>query len=501
MNLNKPIAIVFVLLQASTLSAQLTNQDAYPDSKDNSRIAQFLGRGYDAVAGEFADAKYLKQPIYSIAIAPTASGTDTKGNLIDADYDFFRNTSQSDKVTSGETAKEFSKNLSVAAGIGFTEGLYSGEIKANFSDNSAGATDEAFASLHDVKQVFTAKISRTAELVPGVLKELNTISPRKVIAKYGTHYNVGLVFGGRIEFTYSEKSSNNSSMQSLSATAKAAYGGVSANANSTVAQSNIDRLKNGQIFLEIHGGKPVALTVDNFRQQATSGDFIKSQYAEWAGSIAANPTMIGYTSNGLRPIWSVPGLTPQRVKQLQSEVKSYAAERAKGVTERPLNRFAPAIRRIANITLKCGDSFIGRIHDGSSWFPAKGNSGLEIHLYHDSCVTNQSTKATELKSGDPVRLAVVGGNPAKGNKYWLTVQSGNDAYLQEHPLHSKAGWRIWIMGANGKPDGTDPKKTIRDGSSVAFENTAYPGRYLGPDTDYWDIQGNNEHHWFKIKNR
>ena len=248
--------------------------------------------------------------------------------------------------------------------------------------------------------------------------------------------------------------------------------------------------------LEIHGGKPVALTVDNFRKQSTSGDFIKSQYAEWAASVVSQPTMIGNTDGGLVPIWEIAGLSPGRAAQLKAEVDRYTVECARGVTDRPLNNLGAPIMNICRIRLqKEGGVWMGSLYDGSDWFPTRQNTGMEINLYRVNSHPGQPGNEP-IVSGEHVNLALVGGG--SGNEIWLTVQSGNDAYVGENRWHPKAKWHIWVKGSDGKPIANSLRRVIRTGDYVALENADYARRYLGPDGDYWDIQGTDELHWFQI---
>lgn len=500
-----PVRLLFVMTVCPIIRAD----DPVPD--EVKFIKEYLGCGYDAVRGEFADAEYVKKRIFSVGTLEDDVFFSSNG------FTFRRTNSQSERVTTGKTAKAFAKSLAAEAGVSANEGLYYGEVNANFTDNSTGSTDEAFAVLNATKQIYTAALGVSRKAEPEVLNELNTLDPGRVILKYGTHVNVGLKFGGRIEFTYSEKATRKSNDIKLGALVKGSYEGVSAHASATDKQHREEATQHGKVHLEIHGGRPVALTTRNFQEQSKGGDFIKSQLAEWSDSISAPnygppngdnksapPAMVGYLPQGLLPIWKVSGLTSTRAAQLENEVKRYARMHAKGVTDRPLENLATPITRLCNITLKHSTGkHLGGMDDGSDWFPISGNSSLQIHLYTNEMLANQANKFQPLKSGDNIHLAVgVGEQSHKEGHVWLTVQSGNDAYVQGNPHHRKARWQIWLKGSNGQPDGS--KTIIRNGDWVAFTNSdpGYEQRYFGPDDDtYWDIQKKNELHWFEIKHR
>ena len=441
--------------RAAAQDSSVVKNRTFPSDSENSLVGDYLGWGYDAIAGRFADASALKTPIYQVS-------TFTKPTMGTAgDYVFNRVTVTDQREKSGSSTLGFARKLSANLSLGVDTGMFSGEISANTASGEKGGTDSYYASITDTRIVFTAQLDQ-AKVDPTVLAEMGKLSPRQIINKYGTHYTTGVELGGYVRFTHSEQATADSTTSSVMANLKATYNGVSAPGGGNSSNENSSLIKKGSTKLHFQGGIQVGLTAENFFKDGTR-DMIDGQLAKWAASLSTNPGFAGFLPNGLQPLWMLPGLSSDKAAALQTEVKAYAKEKAAGLFDPKAPVAREQVARNGSFCLW---------HHNNTWLSNYENAaqywvrlGGPVKFQFLECGDGK------LNSGDYVQFTTTQGMPGGYGTYNIfSVFTKDYCYLYSKDgsgnYYSGQNWRIW-KGARGELG------AIHYGDKVVLESLYY----------------------------
>ena len=436
----------------SKLTAAITAA-AVPDAltKQDSVIIRDLGRGYNG-AGSYANERYLLKRIFALEGRQHYAYTPMAGT--------------SEIITkSGRTATEFSNQLAVNVEGGVT-GLFSATVKAGVEQSSSGSDSTSFAQVDDTTVLYTARLSPDAQPSPEALNDLNNMEPKQVIATYGTHYTNFLEFGGHLSFvTFVEERERTNSLD-IKVEAEAAYGIARGKAGAEAKGSNTAKSmsQRGRFFCS--GGSSNL----NERTQLDA-----QLYTDWKNSVRRNPSIAGFgpdtVSDGLRGIWTVPGLKPGRAAVLKRAARAYLKQRGTGVFDKP---GIEAARKNMDFILKGEDGLYlggGRLSQ-NYWYATMGPSQGQIH--------NFGLGGEPLLSGHIVKLVTA--NPDSDYPAFnrlMAPKSGATCYYS-HDNGDYENWQVWKDGKNlhaGEP--------IFFGDTIVVESSAYRGKFLRPSGSPW----------------
>lgn len=455
----------------------------FPTDGEAALVSEFLGWGYDAIAGRFADTDALKNPVFEV------DSFAKPGLNLPGDYVFSRVTKADQREKSGASTQSYADDLSAGLEMGVDTGMFSGEIRANTSSSERGGTDSSYASITDTRVVFTARLDQ-AKVNPGVLADMEALPAREIIKKYGTHYTTGVEFGGYIRFTHSEQATTDNKTFSVMASLKASYEGVNVGADGSTSNENSSLVRKGSTKLHFQGGTQVGLTAENFFKDGTR-DMIDGQLAKWAASLASNPGFAGFLPGGLQPLWTLPGLSAGKATALKDEVAAYAKEQGAGLFDRK----GPAAKeRIAQNGTFC------LWHHNNAWLSDYDGNGAQYWVKLGGPVKYQFFEcgSGNLNSGDYVQIVSTQGMPGGYGGYnILSIFTKEYAYL-----YSKDGsgnyypgqkWRIW-------KDSRGTEGPIYYGDKVVIESLYYSGSvyYLVRNGDYANT-GPNPETWIITK--
>jgi hypothetical protein len=475
------IPLVATLLAAATVDAlgqgvTAIESRTIPNDDEENFVKEHLGWGYDAIAGRYADSEALRLPIFAVKTVSDPATTKTTG-----DFRFNRTVTTSIRERSGSSTAAYASSMSANLDLGVETGMFSGEVSASIDASERGKTDSSFVSIDDVRTIFTASLEAGAQVDPDVLKELNSLSAKRVIEKYGTHYTAGLEFGGHITFVHRETASFKESLQNEMMAVKARYEGVSIGAGGSSGSETSSSVTAGSTKLFFRGGKQVGLNSANFFKDGTR-DMISGEFSAWAASLRTTPGIAGFLPNGLRPIWTVPGLDKAKARELHEAIKSYAAEKGKGL----FDRTGPvAVTKNSSFRLKGENgAYLGgyqSAHDG--YYLTTASSGV-AHRF--------ATNDDPLRCGEEVTIMMTQGGLPSGWANYTRVSVGNTHTLFYHTGASwTATWKIWKAGAEGGIGRRTGEKialgdkiliqSMRDADQFIVPSNSQPG-YLTTDT-------------------
>ncbi len=428
---------------AVTKTVELTAEDRV--------IMRDLGRGYNAT-GSYANERYLLKPIFAL---------DGRRH-----YEFTPMAGTSQIFTkSGSSAMEFSKRLAVNVEGGIS-GLFSATIKAGVERSASGSAGTSFAQVDDTLVLYTARLSPSAHPTPEALNDLNNMDPAEVIAQYGTHYTNFLEFGGHLTLVTFLEQRERSNALSITAEAEAAYGIVRGKAGmesntSTTARSMSQR---GQFFCS--GG------YCNLNELTQMNDKL---YTSWKDSVSENPGLAGFgpdtVTDGLRGIWTVPGLNPERSAVLRSAVTAYIQRRGEGAFDKP---GVQPVKKNQNFTIQGENGlYLGRgTVSQNYWYATMGANGPQVH--------NFGVNGEPLLSGHVVKLVTA--NPDSRYPQYNRLMAPKSGYTCYYSFDNGdyEDWYIWKDGKDlhaGEP--------IYYGDTVVIENSSYRNQFLRPYNAPW----------------
>ena len=332
-------------------------------------IEDFLGKGYKGYQF-YANPKSCTKPLFDVSdhsVVEIQKAPSYKGRFI-----------------SGETRSEFydafSANISVA---GSYDG-FSGEITSNFNKSVLSNRSHSFITSHITQTYYRLTLSDTASLLPAVEKDLQTLEPKKLFNRYGTHYLKSIYIGGRISFSsYMDRTKIKQSYD-LKATVDAAYlklvkGSASAE---TVNKSAFDQIVSNK-EIDVMGGDPAKANsiVDGSGEPS-------SVFNAWAESVPEYMSIADFADGGLVPIYELIG-DPQRKATLEKAWNVYMAANTAEILKQP----PPAV-----VTKNA--FFYLKSSDGRYYSKAPYNA---TYAYYYPTIANKAQKLRFGGANEPLR--------------------------------------------------------------------------------------------------
>jgi len=262
-------------------------------------IKPVLGHGYD-ITSHFAYSPDIKPAVLDLDKLLQAQRVQEDPNLR---YGEFETISGKDinEYMRGITAKvSHSANASLLKLVSF-----SGEIGANFSTERTKKAEYAFTT--STSRIVTGayhiadKSGLDDFFAQGFNNDLNsTMSPDKLIEKYGTHVMLGAVLGARADYHLSVVKKEQNNITNLGAYAEAraevTYKGVTAGKGSA---AEVDA-RYEQYFYT--GTREVKTRVLGGKSQYGQSINDKQDYDKWIDSISGNEIWIDYYPKSLVPL-------------------------------------------------------------------------------------------------------------------------------------------------------------------------------------------------------
>jgi hypothetical protein len=280
-----------------------------------------VGFGYD-VFGEYANQKSKKRFClfkYSNHAPQMIGNTqyNVPANVI------LENISEHNiKTVSGESQREYAKNLSANASLSGETMFFEGSVKSSYNFTSSGSEQKYYYTYMDANTKWRISLdvrdmtALAAMLDPVFRKAVDNDDPVKLFATYGTHYIASAYLGGRADFTSESVITQSTSTTEIGLAVEAKYKVVSGTANLNSQQTNTLRNAKTETKLRVVGGN--SEFANNISDPVT--------YEKWASGIATMPVLCDFDQESLRPIWEFAS-TEARRTQLEEEFKRMCDKR------------------------------------------------------------------------------------------------------------------------------------------------------------------------------
>ncbi len=267
---------------------------------------QSIGCGYD-IFGPYALPSSLKRMLFDInkmgQLASTKIGTKTYKHW--PIVDVISISSSQKKVYMGSTYLEYSKSLSVKAGLDANFLGFHVHADMEYSKSETTNWYYAFSNLFDETTLWKIHLKDSDNLRDYLLDEakvaIDTWEPDRLFDEFGLFFTTGLEFGGRLNYfslinLYSLHASTNLDVYSEASYLNAI--GVNNSVNTTSAFTHYNQ--NSESGLQTWGGDP----------QKGGGSIVdQASYQSWKDSINSNPIMTNFTlpttKRPLTPIWTL----------------------------------------------------------------------------------------------------------------------------------------------------------------------------------------------------
>ncbi|KAH7904771.1 MAC/Perforin domain-containing protein [Hygrophoropsis aurantiaca] len=282
-----------------------------------------VGSTYNVLSGKYADPLSCRQQV--IDWSKSENRTQEFGgkkysvplvvnfhNAITSDY----------RSASGKSTMDYSKSLTINAGLEAEYGGFSGSATADYSDTQRQNLAHSFTRVSYNVTHYTFSLPSTSEtrglLKKSFVQDLDSMDPVKLYDEYGTHLLLSATVGGRAAFLYTTDIRKYSSEISIEAAAKitAKYGVASGSVKlSTKEQEAMNSFtENSEVSVQTQGGDP----------QYGNTDFLSNVKA-WAASITDWPQLVDFGSTPcLTGLWEFAS-TPQRRDVLAEAFKKFAS--------------------------------------------------------------------------------------------------------------------------------------------------------------------------------
>lgn len=194
---------------------------------------------------------------------------------------------ESEDIT--EATSKYSTHMGMEGSYGAFSAKAEMDMSEEFKERSRTKTiifskDLSAASLSMKAQVVDLNLELHFEQA---LNDPN-VSGITLFNNYGTHITLGVKVGGRVSAVYNSTSNSKEAQKSLSVSATASYGGVTAEVGHTLSSSSNSQSTKVNDKWIVHGGSSsLKLAVDS-RKDAAS-------YIAWARSVDDNPDFCAFT--------------------------------------------------------------------------------------------------------------------------------------------------------------------------------------------------------------
>ncbi len=216
-------------------------------------------------------------------------------------------------VIDGSSVREYSKNLSVNAGLKYDGLFFKSSVESNISMEESSKVQHYYYTYMDSNVMWRISMDTIdmgdlrKRLAAKAREDINNLEPAKLFAYYGTHYIASAYLGGRADYTSTSIISDQNSASSIRVAVEAEYKAVSGNAEVTKEQRQTLTDSKTESALRVVGGN--ARYVNNIRDY--------DQYTKWADGIETRPVLCDFDKDSLRPIWELAD-APSRRQELEN---------------------------------------------------------------------------------------------------------------------------------------------------------------------------------------
>ncbi|OFX25469.1 MAG: hypothetical protein A2033_09015 [Bacteroidetes bacterium GWA2_31_9] len=335
-----------------------------------------IGRGYD-VFGEYANKSSIKDyPILDF----TKCTTKNEGKYVIPSIILLKFDPTKDiKDVSGSSINDYSKSLAQSVNLKANAFFFAGSANSNFNYNSLQTEKRYYQTKMDRNLQWKISLDTRPDtlalakyLDETFKKELLTKSPEYIFENYGTHIIVQALLGGRIDFSYSEKITGNTTQSDVESVLSGRYGILKGGYSNSNGQGINSSLTNKEVKLKVIGGETLYI----------NEDLSSEQYNTWAAGIPNNSTLCDFTNNSLIPIWSI--VTDKNIRKKLSDYYNNVLL---------INNHMPSAPEIKKLSLVVDEVYIK--NSCENYFKKYGEFQLLFFINGKQVSQSQESKGTE----------------------------------------------------------------------------------------------------------
>lgn len=236
---------------------------------------QYIGRGYDAINGEYFSEKGIKNAILEF-----------DDNYIPSNE---KNNSSDIKYSAGTTIVSYKKSFNQSVGVEAEFGGFGGGVDVGFSKESSSSSENGFASAygnymkwHEWLTPGQSKLAVLKEhLSLDFANDINdeSVTPEELFRDYGTHVLIDTSVGGRFVMNFEVKKTDETTAESIKVAVKASYSGVSGSSSTGNSSENSSSNEKMTITGYSRGGSSISFS---------SVEDATESWAEWTAYLNEN---------------------------------------------------------------------------------------------------------------------------------------------------------------------------------------------------------------------
>lgn len=294
--------------------------------------SESIGNGYNVLDGDYATPLSTTFPLFDLGEKTELQIDESHTYNVPANVRWIPYRQGEFRIVTGKTINEHQTSLLQETGISGEYGAFKGSLDVSFDRSTFRRSCFEYVTCMDVIARWVLRLPHPTELAsflrPQVKDEINSLPPRELFEKYGTHYLSEIIVGGRATYSSVVNTLQYRSEYTLEVVARMSYqfgvGKVSAENKTRYTDSVSNFESNSSSKVRVIGGDP------GYAKRIFDGE-----YDHWIESTDERPVFVGFGPKGLRPIWALCG-DGARKKKLQRSYEKYRPEKAAIPTTFPL---------------------------------------------------------------------------------------------------------------------------------------------------------------------
>lgn len=283
-------------------------------------LYDLLGYGYD-ITGEYFTANGAKSKILDIIALKKDSPGRVDINAIPSNYG---------RMTSGTSAEDYTRNLTLKAKVGGGLSLFSASLSLNFSSAEHYSLKYSIAEYSSFIRMRKLYLTASTEILSNYLtdmfkEDIMTQTPDYIIKNYGTHVLSNITLGARMTVMYRSLVTSSKKTEIVEAGCSSSIGkvfnmNVDVHTDQTLVKDNAEQ----ELIYKTEGGNPSKALIGSMNYNPENPAQI--DISSWQSSCdSLNMTLIDVEPGTLIPIYDL--VTDANKKsQLKEAVEKYLKE-------------------------------------------------------------------------------------------------------------------------------------------------------------------------------
>jgi hypothetical protein len=207
-------------------------------------------------------------------------------------------------VSVGATHQEYASDTASKLHLSAQYGGCAGTINASHSSEVRASSSSYYATIYETITGYYLKLKdngqdgrlKLQQDVQDALDDSN-VDAKTLFGKYGTHVITGVIIGGQARFSAHGSKSTFETTSEFKASAQAKYSSMSGSAKYSTTTSTKQESVEASADVQYLGGQSSA------RYLSDGDGSLKSAWSAWGSTVPANPAVIGFPKDTLKPLW------------------------------------------------------------------------------------------------------------------------------------------------------------------------------------------------------